>query len=40
MSLDDTTKERIEGSYTNVVGLPAAEVVGLLLEHGALHQWP
>ncbi len=31
---------RLEGSYTNVVGLPAAEVVGLLLEHGALHQWP
>jgi septum formation protein len=31
---------RIEGSYTNVVGLPAAEVVGLLVEHGALGQWP
>jgi septum formation protein len=31
---------RLEGSYTNVVGLPAAEVVELLLEHGALHQWP
>lgn len=31
---------RLEGSYTNVVGLPAAEVVGLLLEHGALDQWP
>ena len=31
---------RLEGSYTNVVGLPAAEVVRLLLEHGALDQWP
>lgn len=31
---------RIEGSYTNVVGLPAAEVVGLLVDHGALDQWP
>ena len=31
---------RLEGSYTNVVGLPAAEVVGLLVEHGALDQWP
>jgi len=31
---------RLEGSYTNVVGLPAVEVVGLLLEHGALDQWP
>lgn len=31
---------RLEGSYTNVVGLPAAEVVALLLEHGALEQWP
>ncbi|MGB5702164.1 MAG: Maf family protein [Polyangiales bacterium] len=31
---------RLEGSYTNVVGLPAAEVVSLLLEHGALEQWP
>jgi septum formation protein len=31
---------RLEGSYTNVVGLPAAEVVGLLVEHGALGQWP
>lgn len=31
---------RLEGSYTNVVGLPAAELVGLLLEHGALSQWP
>ena len=31
---------RIEGSYTNVVGLPAAEVVCLLLDHGALERWP
>lgn len=31
---------RLEGSYTNVVGLPAAEVVSLLLEHGALEEWP
>ncbi len=31
---------RIEGSYTNVVGLPAAESLELLLEHGALRQWP
>ena len=30
----------LEGSYTNVVGLPAAEVVELLLEHGALERWP
>ena len=31
---------RLEGSYTNVVGLPAAEVIELLLDHGALNQWP
>lgn len=31
---------RLEGSYSNVVGLPAAEVVALLLEHGALDRWP
>ena len=31
---------RLEGSYTNVVGLPAAEVVALLIAHGALGQWP
>ena len=31
---------RIEGSYTNVVGLPAAEVVELLRTHGALREWP
>lgn len=28
--------ERINGSYTNVVGLPLCEVVGVLLELGAL----
>jgi len=31
---------RLDGSYTNVVGLPAAELVELLLEHGALDRWP
>ncbi len=31
---------KIEGSYSNVVGLPAAEVVELLLEHHALERWP
>jgi septum formation protein len=31
---------RIEGSYSNVVGLPAAEVVALLLDHHALDRWP
>lgn len=31
---------RIEGSYSNVVGLPGAEVVALLLDHHALDQWP
>ncbi len=31
---------RLEGSYSNVVGLPAAEVVELLVEYGALDQWP
>jgi septum formation protein len=31
---------RLEGSYTNVVGLPAAEVIDLLIEYGALNQWP
>jgi len=31
---------RLEGSYTNVVGLPAAEVLGLLVDHGALDRWP
>lgn len=32
--------DRIEGSYTNVVGLPAAETVALLERHGALGEWP
>ncbi len=27
---------RIEGSYTNVVGLPTAEVIGLMLTLGAV----
>jgi len=31
---------RIDGSYSNVVGLPATEVLELLLEHRALEQWP
>ena len=30
----------IEGSYTNVVGLPAVETLSLLREHGALGVWP
>lgn len=30
----------IEGSYFNVVGLPAAEVIVLLEDHGALRRWP
>lgn len=32
--------DRIEGSYTNVVGLPAAETVALLERHGAVEAWP
>lgn len=31
---------KLEGSYTNVVGLPAAEVVTLLRAHGVLSTWP
>jgi septum formation protein len=31
---------RIEGSYGNVVGLPAAETIELLLEHDAIGRWP
>ena len=31
---------RLEGSYTNVVGLPASEVISMLLDRGALEQWP
>lgn len=31
---------RIEGSYTNVVGLPAAETIALLERAGALEGWP
>jgi septum formation protein len=30
----------IEGSYSNVVGLPAVQTVDLLLRAGALRQWP
>lgn len=32
--------ERIDGSYSNVVGLPAAETVRLLERAGALSEWP
>jgi septum formation protein len=32
--------DRIEGSYSNVVGLPAAETLALLERHGALPPWP
>jgi septum formation protein len=30
----------IEGSYSNVVGLPVAETIAMLLELGALRHWP
>jgi len=30
----------IEGSYTNVVGLPAAQTIELLIQVGALTEWP
>lgn len=30
----------LRGSYTNVVGLPAAETVDLLVESGAIVRWP
>lgn len=32
--------DRIEGSYSNVVGLPAAETIHLLERHGAMRGWP
>jgi len=32
--------ERLEGSYSGVVGLPAAETVALLERHGAIEGWP
>ena len=32
--------ERIDGSYANVVGLPACETLQLLSRHGALGAWP
>lgn len=31
---------RVEGSYSNVVGLPAAETIDLLERAGALGEWP
>jgi septum formation protein len=31
---------RIEGSYSNVVGLPVAETLDLLVAHGAVEAWP
>lgn len=31
---------RIEGSYSNVVGLPVAETLELLVAHGAVEAWP
>ncbi|MCB9599348.1 MAG: septum formation inhibitor Maf [Sandaracinus sp.] len=30
----------IEGSYSNVVGLPVTETLELLVAHGAVEQWP
>ena len=30
----------IAGSYSNVVGLPAAETIELLERHGAIAGWP
>lgn len=30
----------VQGSYTSVVGLPAAEAVEMLVRHGALERWP
>lgn len=32
--------ERIEGSYTNVVGLPLSELVALLARFGVVSPWP
>jgi septum formation protein len=32
--------ERIDGSYTNVVGLPACEVIADLLQVGLLERFP
>lgn len=31
---------RIEGSYSNVVGLPVRETIALLREHGVVKEWP
>lgn len=32
--------DRLEGSYSTVVGLPAAETIALLERHGAIASWP
>lgn len=32
--------DRLDGSYSNVVGLPAAETVALLERHGVIAEWP
>ena len=32
--------QAIDGSYTNVVGLPAVEVLGMLVQAGVLDRWP
>ena len=32
--------QSVEGSYTNVVGLPAAETIALLEDAGVLAEWP
>lgn len=32
--------DRVEGSYSNVVGLPAAETVALLERHAVIGSWP
>ena len=32
--------KQIQGSYSNVVGLPLCETPGLMREHGLLVQWP
>ena len=31
---------RIDGSSSNVIGLPAMETIDLLLRHGAIPRWP
>ncbi|MGF1467475.1 MAG: Maf family protein [Sandaracinaceae bacterium] len=32
--------DRVEGSYTSVVGLPVAETLAMLEAHGAIGAWP